>query len=68
MALKELLQKNNQQDQPMFPGFELAEVVRELARVEAAKRERNEEWNIEIKSLKKRMFRLADEMKGKKGE
>lgn len=52
-------------EQLMLPAIELGEVVREIGRIEIQKKEANEDWNIELKALKKRMFKLADEMKGK---
>jgi hypothetical protein len=39
-------------------------VVREIASVEFQKREANADWNIQLKMLKKRMFKLAEDMKG----
>ena len=61
MMLKELPTENR--EQLTFKAFELAEVVRELDNVETQKKEANEEWNVEIKALKKRMIRLANECK-----
>ena len=62
MGLKELPKEN--QEQLTFKAFELAEVVRELDNVETQKKEANEEWTAQIKALKKRMIRLANECKG----
>ena len=61
MGLKEMPAKDG--EQLTFKGFELAEVVRALDDVEIQKKEANEEWNVEIKALKKKMIRLAREMK-----
>ena len=60
MTLKELPTENN--EQLTFKAFELAETVRELDNVETRKKEANEEWNVEIKALKKRMVKLAYEV------
>ena len=60
MTLKELPTENR--EQLTFKAFELAEVVRELDNVETQKKEANEEWNVEIKALKKRMVKLAYEV------
>ena len=62
MSLKELPVKDR--EQLTFKAFELAEIVRELDSVEVQKKEANEEWNTQIKALKKRMVRLANECKG----
>ena len=62
MTLKELPKENS--EQLTFKAFELAEVVRELDSVEVEKKEANEEWTAQIKALKKRMIRLANECKG----
>lgn len=62
MTLKELPKEN--QEQLTFKAFELAEVVRELDSVEVQKKEANEEWNTQIKALKKRMVKLAYACKG----
>ena len=64
MALKEMSAKDP--EQLTFKAFELAEVVRELNSVEIAKKEANEEWTAQIKALKKRMFRLAQECEAAK--
>jgi len=61
MTLKEL---PVDREQLTFKAFELAEVVRELDSVEIQKKEANEEWTAEIKALKKRMIKLANECKG----
>lgn len=63
MALKEMTGGMKDPEQLTFKAFELAEVVRALDLVEAQKKEANENWNIEIKALKKRMIRLANEIK-----
>lgn len=62
MALKEIPLKEG--EQLMFAAVELGEVVREVASIEFAKKEANEEWNIQLKALKKRMFGIAASMKG----
>ena len=61
MGLKELPPKDA--EQLTFKAFELAEVVRELDSVETQKKEANEEWTAQIKALKKRMIKLANEVK-----
>ena len=59
-----LMKKGEQlKEIPFFPGIELGAVVREIDLIESAKSEANEEWNIQLKALKKRMFRLAASMK-----
>lgn len=40
-------------------------MVREIASVEFAKKEANEEWTAQLKMLKKRMFALAVLLPGK---
>lgn len=57
MALKEMPLKTG--EQLTFVAIELGETVREIERIEIAKKEANEEWAIELKALKKRMFKLA---------
>ena len=64
MALKEIPLKAG--EQLMIPAIELGEVVREIERVEIIKKEANEDWNTQLKALKKSMFRLAREMRGDK--
>ena len=59
MALKEMSAKDP--EQLTFKAFELAEVVRELNNVEIIKKEANEQWSVQIKALKKLMFKLAQE-------
>lgn len=61
MALKEVAIGGN--EQLVFKSIELGEVVRELYAVENEKKEINEEYNSRIKILKKRMYKLAAEMK-----
>ena len=61
MPLKEV--SLNEGEQLRFKAIELGEVVRELAAQEAEKKEINEEYNGRIKLLRKRMFKLAAEMK-----
>jgi hypothetical protein len=62
MALKEITIGDG--EQLMIPAIELGQVVREIASVEFQKREANADWNIQLKMLKKRMFKLAEDMKG----
>lgn len=62
MALKEVPLKEGG-EQIMFKSIELGEVVRELKAQEEEKKEINDDLNGRIKLLKKRMYRLAAEMK-----
>lgn len=61
MALKGVSVGGN--EQLVFKSIELGEVVRELCVQENEKKEINEEYNARIKALKKRMYKLAAEMK-----
>ena len=61
MTLREIPAKDN--EQLTFKGFELAEVIREIDSVEQDKKEANENWTTELKALKKKAIRLANEMK-----
>ena len=63
MAIKEMTGGTKDPEQLTFKAFELAEVVREIDSVETQKKEANEEWNIQLKALKKRMVKLAYEVK-----
>jgi hypothetical protein len=61
MALKEVPMKEG--EQLMFRAIELGEVVREIDATEQQKKEMTDEYNTRIKLLKKRMVKLAYEMK-----
>ena len=50
-------------DQLELPGLRLGELVRELLDVEAAKKDANEDWNAQLKALKKEIAKIALEMK-----
>ena len=50
-------------DQLELPGLRLGELVRELLNVEAEKKSANEDWNAQIKALKKEIAMVAVEMK-----
>ena len=63
MALKEMTGGTKDPEQLTFKAFELAEVVREIDSVEVQKKEANEDWNMQLKALKKRMVKLAYEVK-----
>ena len=63
MALKEMPSGTKDPEQLTFKAFELAEAIRDMIGVETAKKEANEEWNIQLKALKKRMVKLAYEVK-----
>lgn len=62
MALKEI-PATKEGEQLLFQSIELGEVVRELKRQEFEKKEIDEDYNSRIKALKKRMYKLAAEMK-----
>lgn len=64
MALKEV--PLGGPEQLSFKAFELADAVAELLHTEAVKKDANEEWNIQIKALKKSIMRLSDEIEGQK--
>lgn len=57
MTLKEIQLEGR--EQLMIPLIELGQVVRELVEIEAQKTFANENWNYQIKGLKKRMVTLA---------
>lgn len=64
MALREIpLDQKENGEQLMFKSMELAELVRALDGVEMQKKEANEDFNIQIKAYKKRIVKLAYEMK-----
>jgi len=62
MSLREI--PIGDREQLMLPAIELGEVVREINSIGIAKKAANEEWTIQLKALQKRMFKLADDMKG----
>ena len=62
MALKEI-PATKEGEQLLFQSIELGEVVRELQRQEFEKKEIDEDYTGRIKALKKRMYKLAAEMK-----
>jgi hypothetical protein len=49
-------------EQLEFPGIKLGELVRELIAVQEQKKEANEEFNADIKSLQKQIKKIAYEM------
>ena len=57
MTLKEIQLEGR--EQLMIPLIELGQVVRELVEIEAQKTFANENWNYQIKGLKKRLVTLA---------
>lgn len=61
MTLVDITAPTKDGEQLTFKAFQLAEVVRELDSVEIEKKEANENWNIQIKALKKHIVKLAYE-------
>lgn len=64
MTLKEI--PKSEPEQLTFKAFELAETVAELLDLEFRKKEANEEFNIQIKALKKHIGKLSFEIQADK--
>ena len=67
MALKQIPPTKDGSEQLSFKAFELAEVVARLIRIEAEKKETNEEFNAEIKACKRSILKLSAEIEGQRG-
>jgi len=53
-------------EQLSFKAFELADCVRELLAAEARKADANDDFNAQIKALKKSIARLSAEIEGQR--
>jgi hypothetical protein len=62
VALREI-PLDNEPEQLTFKAFELASTVAELIAIEARKKDANEDFNIQIKALKKSIVRLSGEIR-----
>lgn len=63
MGLKELpMEVTTENMQLTFLAFELADAVRELLKVELKKKFANQDFNDDIKALKKRIMKLSAEI------
>lgn len=65
MAIREIsMEVKPDGEQLTFLAFELADAVRELLQVELNKKFANQDFNDDIKALKKRIMKLSAEIPG----
>lgn len=63
MTLREVPLDQANGEQLVFKSIELAECIRQLDSIEVQKKEANDEWNVQIKAYRKKILKLAYEMK-----